>query len=166
MAAEPFVAGMRKVAGAVTVITTVGKDGEWRGLTATAVCSLSADPPSLIACVNRKTWVAQFVPDSGVFAVNVLSHAQEEVARAFAGQTSLAAGQRFSVGDWRTGRTGLPVAHGALAAFECRLEKKMEHETHLVLIGQVVETTLGDGGHSLVYLNGGFSSIAPARSAA
>ncbi len=165
MSADLFVAGMRKVAGAVTVITTVGNDGERRGLTATAVCSLSADPPSLIACVNRKTWVAQFVPDSGVFAVNVLSHIQEDIARAFAGQMSLAAGDRFGVGDWRAGKTGLPVAHGALAAFECRLENRMEQGTHLILIGRVVETTLGEG-HSLVYLNGGFSSIAPARSAA
>lgn len=165
MSSDLFLASMRKVAGAVTVITTMGNDGERRGLTATAVCSLSADPPSLIACVNRKTWVAQFVPDSGVFAVNVLSHAQEEVARTFAGQTALAAGDRFSVGEWRAGRTGVPVAVGALAAFECRLERLVEHSTHVILIGQVVETVPGDG-HSLVYLDGGFSAVPRILSAA
>lgn len=92
MSSDLFLAGMRKVAGAVSVITTTGNDGARRGLTATSVCSLSAAPPSLIACVNRKTWVAQFVPDSGVFAINVLSHAQEAIARTFAGLTDLAAG--------------------------------------------------------------------------
>lgn len=165
MTSDLFRAGMRKLAGAVSVITTMGNDGERRGLTATAVCSLSAEPPSLIACVNRKTWVAQFVPDSGVFAVNVLSHVQEEIARAFAGQTGLEAGERFSVGAWQAGRTGAPVANGALAAFECRLERMVEHTTHVILIGEVVETVLGDG-HSLVYLDGGFSSVLRPLSAA
>src|SRR5262245_62712299 len=110
MSSDLFLAGMRKVAGAVSVITTSTSDGERRGLTATAVCSLSVTPPSLIACVNRKTWVAQFVPDSGVFAVNVLSHVQEAIARTFAGQTGLEAGERFSVGEWATRLTGAPVA--------------------------------------------------------
>ena len=144
MSSDLFLAGMRKVAGAVSVITTTGNDGERRGLTATAVCSLSAAPPSLIACVNRKTWVAQFVPDSGVFAINVLSHAQEAIARTFAGQTDLAAEDRFCVGEWET--------------FECRLESIVDHTTHIILIGQVVATVLGNG-HSLVYLDGSFSSV-------
>jgi flavin reductase (NADH)/flavin reductase len=165
MTSDLFRAGMRKLAGAVSVITTVGSDGERRGLTATAICSLSAEPPSLIACVNRKSWVAQFVPDAGVFAVNVLSHAQEEIARTFAGQTGLEPEARFSIGDWRIGRTGVSVAKGALANFECRLERVVEHTTHIILIGEVVERTLGDG-HSLVYLEGGFSSVPRPLSAA
>lgn len=158
MSSDLFLAGMRKVAGAVSVITTVGQDGERRGLTATAVCSLSATPPSLVACVNRKTWVAQFVPGSGVFAVNVLSPDQETIARTFAGQTDLVGGARFSVGDWETGKTGAPIARGAAATFECRLEKAVDHSTHVILIGEVVETLLGQG-HSLVYLDGSFSSV-------
>lgn len=158
MSSELFLAGMRKVAGAVSVITTVGNDGERRGLTATAICSLSVEPPSLIACVNRKTWVAQFVPARGVFAVNVLCHAQETIARTFAGQTELHAGDRFSVGDWATGETGAPIVRGALVSFECRLESLVEHTTHIILIGQVVQTRPGEG-HPLVYLDGAFSSV-------
>lgn len=158
MSSDLFLAGMRKVAGAVTVITTVSNDGERRGLTATAVCSLSAEPPSLIACVNRRTWVAQFVSNTSIFAVNVLSHAQEDVARAFAGQTALSGGDRFMVGDWAAGRTGAPIARGALACFECRLERLVDHATHAILIGEVVDTVVGNG-HSLVYLDGGFSSV-------
>lgn len=165
MTSAAFIAGMRKVAGAVCVITTTGSDAEQRGLTATAICSLSAEPPSLIACVNRKTWVAQFVPDSGVFAVNVLSHLQEDVARTFAGQTDLAAGDRFGVGDWHSGVTGVPVVRGALAVFECRLAQVVEHTTHVILIGHVVETVLEDG-QSLVYVEGGFSAVGHVRSAA
>ncbi|ODT13917.1 MAG: hypothetical protein ABS57_17195 [Mesorhizobium sp. SCN 65-12] len=158
MSADIFLAGMRRIAGAVTVITTTGGNGERRGLTATAVCSLSVEPPSLVACVNRKTWVAQFVRDAGVFAVNVLSHSQESIARTFAGHTPLAGADRFSSGDWRAGRTGAPVVAGALASFECRLGKLIEHTTHVILIGEVVETAIGDG-DSLVYLDGSFSAV-------
>jgi flavin reductase (DIM6/NTAB) family NADH-FMN oxidoreductase RutF len=159
MLAQHFLAGMRKVAGAVCVITTVGQQGERRGLTATAVCSLSAAPPSLIVCVNQKTWVAQLVANAGVFAVNVLSNFQEDVARAFAAQTDLTAEDRFSVGSWETRITGAPVATDALASFECKLEREIAHTTHTILIGQVVGTNLGDG-HSLVYLDGNFSMVA------
>lgn len=158
MTTQHFLAGMRKVVGAVCVITTVGPQGERRGLTATAVCSLSAAPPSLIACVNQKTWVAQLVSNAGVFAVNVLSNFQEDVARAFAGQTDLTAEDRFSVGRWETRITGAPVAIDALASFECKLEREIAHTTHTILVGQVVDTTLGDG-RSLVYLDGSFSAI-------
>lgn len=165
MSPELFLAGMRRVTGAVTVITTRDHDGQRRGLTATAVCSLSADPPSLIACLNRKTWVAQFVPDSGVFAINVLSHVQEEIARTFAGQTALAAENRFGIGEWEVGITGAPTVRGALASFECRLVQLVEHTTHVILIGQVVGTALGDG-HPLVYLDGGFLSVPRPLSAA
>lgn len=164
MSSELFLSGMRRVAGAVMVVTTVSPEGHRRGLTATAVCSLSAAPPTLIVCVNRKTWVGQIAPDAGVFAVNLLSHAQEDVARAFAGQTPLTAEDRFSVGDWETRATGAPLVKGALASFECRLERVVDHTTHLILIGEVVATVLG-GGHSLIYLDGGFSSIKPLSAA-
>ena len=56
------------------------------------------------------------------------------------------------------GTTGVPIANGTLASFECRLERIVDHTTHIILIGQVVATVLGDG-HSLVYLDGGFSSV-------
>jgi flavin reductase (DIM6/NTAB) family NADH-FMN oxidoreductase RutF len=59
----------------------------------------------------------------------------------------------------------VPIARGALAAFECRLEKIVEHTTHIVPIGEVVETVLGDG-NSLVYLDGGFSQVIKSLSAA
>lgn len=126
MTSDLFLAGMRKAAGAVSVITTMDSDGERRGLTATAVCSLSTAPPSLLVCVNRKSWVAQFAPNAGVFAVNVLSPEQEAIARTFAGQSELAAGERFSVGEWETHGNGAPLAKGAVAAFDCRLERVVD----------------------------------------
>jgi len=163
MGPERFCQGMRQVAGAVTVVTTRGPDGERRGVTATAVCSLSAEPPSLIACVNRSSWVAQFAPASGVFAVNVLAADQEAIARAFAGQTGLVGEDRFRVGAWREGATGAPLVGDCRAAFDCRLDRAVEHASHLILVGHVAETILGAAaGASLVYVNGTFTTVTAA----
>ncbi len=73
MGSEEFRAGMRKLAGGVTIVTSIDQEGRRCGLTATAVCSLSTEPPSLVACVNRTSSVAAVVEASGVFAVNVLA---------------------------------------------------------------------------------------------
>jgi flavin reductase (NADH)/flavin reductase len=161
MDVERFRQGMRQVAGAVTVVTTRGPNGERRGVTATAVCSLSTEPPSLVACVNRGAWVAQFAPASGVFAVNVLAADQEDIARAFAGQTGLVGEERFQVGAWRAGATGAPLVANCLAAFDCRLDRAVEHTSHVILVGHVVETVLGAApAVSLVYVNGAFTRVA------
>ena len=161
MGVDRFRQGMRQVAGAVTVVTTRGPNGERRGVTATAVCSLSVEPPSLIACVNRTSWVAQFAPSSGAFAVNVLAADQEDVARAFAGQTGLVGEDRFQVGAWREGATGAPLVEHCLAAFDCRLGKAVDHASHVVLIGDVAETILrAEAGASLVYVNGAYATVA------
>ena len=65
-----FRAGMRRLAGGVTIITSLDAEGRRCGITATAVCSLSTDPPSLVACVNRETSIAAVVEQRGVFAVH------------------------------------------------------------------------------------------------
>ena len=163
MGIDRFRQGMRQVAGAVTVVTTRGPNGERRGVTATAVCSLSVEPPSLIACVNRSSWVAQFAPASGVFAVNVLAADQEAIARAFAGETGLVGEDRFQVGAWREGITGAPLVDNCLAAFDCRLGQAVEHTSHLILVGHVAETILrAAAGASLVYVNGVFTTVTEA----
>lgn len=153
-----FRLGMRRVSGTVTVVTTTGPDGERRGVTATAFCSLSADPPSVLACINRETWVGQLAPVSGNFCVNVLSADQQDVAETFAGRVGLAAGERFAVGRWHQGTSGAPVLEGALVSFDCRLDKAVDHATHVILIGHVITTvTEEDPGDALIYADGHFT---------
>ncbi len=157
-ARDLFRLGMRRVSGTVTVVTTTAPDGERRGVTATAFCSLSADPPSVIACINRETWVGQLAPVSGNFCVNVLSAEQQDVAETFAGRAGLAAGERFSVGCWHAGASGAPVLEGALVSFDCTLSSAVDHATHVILIGHVIDTvTEPDGGEALIYADGRFT---------
>ena len=70
---DQFKAGMRRLAASVNVITTRTPDGQRSGLTATAVCSVSATPPTLLVCVNRSGNSHAVLTSSGVFAVNVLA---------------------------------------------------------------------------------------------
>ena len=160
---DTFRAAMRQVAGAVTVVTTRGLNGEPRGVTATAVCSLTVEPPSVVACINRDTWVGQIAPESGNFCVNVLTRAQQSVAEAFAGRTTLAGAERFQVGDWQDAGTGAPVLDGAIASFDCDLEQAVDFATHVILIGRVRKTVSDNSGaEPLVYVGGGFTTTQPA----
>jgi flavin reductase (NADH)/flavin reductase len=156
---DMFRAAMRQVAGAVTVVTTRALDGEPRGVTATAVCSLTVDPPSVIACINRDTWVGQIAPESGNFCVNVLAKAQQPVAETFAGRSALSGAERFQIGDWQESETGAPVLDGAIASFDCDLEQAVDFATHVILIGRV-RKTLSDNpdAEPLVYVGGAFTT--------
>lgn len=159
MSQELFRKGMRRVASAVTVVTTRGPNGERRGVTATAVCSITIDPPSVMACINRATGVGRLVAESGNFAVNILSFNDKHVAETFAGRTKVAPEERFATGNWREGDTGAPLLEGALSAFDCRLEKTVVFASHVILIGSVVRTWIGPAeGEPLVYVEGDYAS--------
>lgn len=156
---DQFRDAMRQVAGAVTVVTTRGINGEPRGVTATAVCSLTVEPPSVIACINRDTWVGQFAPESGNFCVNVLTREQQAVAETFAGRTTLAAADRFQIGDWSDHETGAPVLEGPIASFDCDLEQAVDFATHVILIGRVRKTmSRNSDAEPLVYVGGAFTT--------
>lgn len=156
-----FRSGMRRVSGTVSVVTTLGANGERRGVTATAFCSLSVDPPSLIACINRETWVGQLAPVSGNFCINVLSDSQRDVAETFAGRSALAAGERFNVGDWTKAASGAPVLEDSIVSFDCTLDTAIDHATHVILIGRVLQTLEGaEDELPLLYADGQFTTTA------
>jgi flavin reductase (DIM6/NTAB) family NADH-FMN oxidoreductase RutF len=155
MDSKAFKDGMRRLAASVCLITTARDDGERFGLTATAVCSLSADPPMLLCCLNRGSHSFQAVSEAGRFCVNVLSLEDAAVAHHFSGDRSAA--EKFTAGTWRTGVTGAPVLASALAAFDCRLIQAIEAGTHAIMIGEVQEVALlPDERRPLLYAEGGY----------
>ncbi len=168
MGNDEFRAGMRKLTGGVTIITSIDADGNRCGLTATAVCSLSTEPPSLLACVNRTSSVAAVVESAGVFAVNVLSLEQQPVAEVFAGRAGLVREERFAAGHWIKGQTGAPVLAETCVSFECEIAEIKEFGTHLILIGKVAATHCAPEDDSpLIYGNGAFLTAAvPPQAAA
>lgn len=154
-----FRQGMRAFAGAVAIIATEAEDHGCCGLTATAVCSLSAEPPSLLACVNRSAALAAILREGTPFSVNLPAADQEHVARAFGGMTIAKGSARFSAGSWIRGESGAPLLAGARAVFECTVGEIIPRASHLIVIGLVTGVALDrEARQSLFYTNGRFIS--------
>lgn len=146
-----FIDGMSRAAASVHVITTDGVAGR-RGLTASAVTSVSADTPrpSLLVCVNRNSSSAAAILENGVFCVNLLGQEQQDIAQAFA-KSGLE--DRFGHGTWDHGPTGSPVLTDALVAWDCRITRSELIGTHHVLIGEAEKIWLNAPRLPLIYAN-------------
>src|ERR1700683_380699 len=110
---------MSRLGAAVHVVTTAGPGGK-TGFTATAVCSVSDAPPTLLVCLNRRSHGAPVLHENKVFAVNTLGADCEAVADVFAGRTGAVMAERFGTGLWSTLKTGAPVLAAGVGAFDCR----------------------------------------------
>lgn len=160
VAVAEFCKGMRHLAGACVVIAS-GDASERAGLTATAVCSITAQPPRLLVCVNRTVRAHEVISRQMALSVNVLNCEQESIARRFAGMVDGVIGEaRFAEGQWENGVMGVPVLADALVSFECRLVEVIPASTHDMFLCEVVNVA-GDIEHDgpLVYFNSKFSAL-------
>ncbi len=158
IAPEAFRASMQHLAGAVTVVAT-GPVGERYGLTATAVCSLSDDPPTLLVCVNRSASAHDVIQSRRHFSINLLAADQQVVAAQFSGRAGLKGEARFSSSEWGMLITGAPILANALAAFDCQIAQELVFPTHTIFIGQVVATAVRVTADPLLYLRGKFRNL-------
>ena len=155
--AGQFKIGMRTLAGAVNIITSFHA-GHRYGMTATAVCSASAEPPTVLACINKLATTHGAVSKSKVFCVNVLRAEGWELSTVFSGgQTGDA---RFKNGNWTRLVTGAPVLIDSLVSFDCRVVKTMTHGTHTIFLGQVEQILVGQKGKPLLYSDGQYAKLA------
>lgn len=155
-----FKQSMRNIASPVGVVTT--RHGDVRhGLTATAICSVSMEPPSMLVCVNRSASAEKLIAESGAFAINMLSEDQHNVARLFS-TPGLAPEGRYAEGDWHHLETGSPVLNGAAVSFDCLVEKCIEWGTHNLYIGRVVAAETFNH-EILLYKDGAFRQVAKNR---
>jgi flavin reductase len=145
-----FREAMSRLGAAVHVITSAGPGGK-AGATATAVCSVSDAPPTLLMCLNRRSQTNPVVVENGVFCVNTLGDGHAEIADIFAGRTGIAGTDRFASGEWTTLSTGSPVLGSAVIAFDCRIIEVRSVGTHNVFFGAVEAVRLGPIGPALVY---------------
>ena len=153
-----FIAAMGMAATGVSVVTTDGPAGRF-GLTVSAVSSVSAEPPMVLACVNRKSPAAAAIDANGVFSINMLAADDRGVAETFAGRPREGRPYDFGGHDWRAGDTGLPVLPDAAAVFECETAHAYDAGTHRIYIGRVVAAKRGEAA-PLVYHNRAFGRVA------
>lgn len=154
-----FRSAMRKLAGAVSVLT-VGAGEERTGLTATSVSSVSVEPPTLLICVNRTASSLAPLLKHRAFAINVLRPHHEEVAGRFAGKDGLKGPARYVGADWTRLSTGAPVLADALATFDCELEDAIERHSHVIVIGRVVASRITENAEPLLYWAGDYRRLA------
>jgi len=146
----PFRDAMCRLGAAVHVVTTAGPGGK-TGFTATAVCSVSDAPPTLLVCLNRKSHGGPILRENKVFCVNTLGADCENIADIFAGRTGAVMAERFAVGQWSTLKTGAPVLASAVVAFDCRVVEIRVVASHNVIFGAVEDIRIGPAGPALVY---------------
>lgn len=129
-----FREGMSRMGAAVNLITSDGVAGK-HGLVASAVCSVTDAPPTLLICVNRAAFVHDRILQNGSVCVNVLTAHHQELSNVFA--RFVAGVDRFSYGDWVTMDTGAPVLKDANVAFDCRIGSVLKQGSHSVMFCEI-----------------------------
>jgi len=136
-----FVEAMAAAASGVSIVTTGGTQGRF-GLTVSALTSVSAEPPLLLACINRKSPIVEAIMHHKFFAASLLSEQQVPLARIFAGHPEIGTAYDFSAGTWRQGQGGSPVLELAAATFETALDQWHDAGTHRIFVGRVLAASI------------------------
>lgn len=155
--AKQFKDALKLWASGVTVVTTLGRDQQPRGMTATAFSSVSVEPPQILVCLNQATDTGAALLESRHFAVNILNSGQQEVSNQFAGGTTQE--QRFASVAWQIGENGAPSFSESLAVLECRVVQQVQAGSHWVIIGEVDNVVCREG-DPLLYFASGYRKVA------
>lgn len=152
--ADAFRAVMGRFATGVTIVTATDTEGVDHGMTVSAFSSLSLNPPLVLICIEHSASMHALLLETSHFAVNILSAAQEEIARRFA-QTGA---QRFTGIGFTRGDRDLPILSDVLAYVECRRIAVHEGGDHTVIVGETEAAVVRDG-KPLLYYRGGFAQL-------
>ncbi|HKY23722.1 MAG TPA: flavin reductase family protein [Gaiella sp.] len=118
----------------VAIVTTVSEDGTPRGLTTTAVCSVSADPPTVLVCVDLGSRTLAALRASRRFVVNFMGEGRSELCLLFASKEE----DKFAKVAWRATTAGMPLLHeDVLAWAECATVHELEVGDHVLLVARV-----------------------------
>lgn len=158
MTKQAFRDAMAQFSSAVSVLTTNGSAGR-SGITATSVCSVTDEPPTLLVCINRNSATNAIFKTNEHLCVNVLNGEQEEIARHFAGMTNVPMQERFSGDIWHSGHHDLPVLKHCLATLEGRISQIVEVGTHSIYLVELNGIAVAQSGDALVYFNRQFHRV-------
>jgi len=151
-----FRASMRNVPSAVAILTAHAGGADY-GMTATAVCSLAANPPKLLACVNRTSRFSAALTNAGHLAVNFIGAGQADIAAAFS-RGSNSHETRFTFGDWKRSARGTLLLRDASAVFDCEIEHMTPEATHNVIVLRVLCAGSTESA-PLVYWSGAYAQV-------
>ncbi len=157
---DAFRSAMRRHASTVAIITAC-HEAQWIGMAATAVCSVSSEPPTLLIVVNRSASLATALRAENRFCVNLLAERHKNLVAAFGGK--LKGQERFNVGEWRQAMEGLPTLSDALACISCETVQVIAAATHDIYVGRVAEVLVHADVDPLIWLDGSIAMIGGQR---
>lgn len=147
---------MGSFASGVSVVTTIDKQDQPRGLTCSAICSVSLDPPLLLSSVSNHSGTLESILTTGKFAVNILGAQGQAVSQLFAS----GAEDKFARVRWEPGpMTGSPIFQVTVAHAECELYNAVEAGDHTLLIGRLVSGRTEQDRTPLAYWRGSYGRI-------
>lgn len=152
---DDFKQAMRRLASTVAIITS-GTGEAWTGMAATAVMSVTADPPTLAVAVNRNASLSPILSEHGQFCVNLLAERHSELVGIFSGAAKGAA--RFAKGRWTTSAEGLPLLEDAAASMVCTTIDTLDVATHTLFIGRVDSIVNHESIDPLIWVDGRLAS--------
>jgi len=155
ISSQEFRNSLSMFATGVTVVTGSDDEGRHHGITVSAFCSVSLEPPLVLVCIEKNARCHDIFLDSGRFVVNILGEDQEAVSERFATQLE----DKFDGMDFTVDEDGLPVLDGTIAYVTCELDNAYEGGDHTIFIGRVVRTEV-TGGEPLLYSNSRYREIA------
>lgn len=154
---EDYRQGMAGLAAAVNIVTCDGPQGKG-GFTATAVCSVSDNPATLLVCLNRSASVHKVFAEASHLAINTLADGQDAISNLFGGKAPM--DERFAAGEWQTLSTGSPVLADAAVVFDCVITEIKSVATHDVIMCQVVAIKQNPDAGALLYFQRGYEHLA------
>lgn len=160
--ATDFKNAMSLLTSAVNVVTTAGASGR-HGFTASAVCSVTDTPPTLLVCMNKASRSHEYFVENKILTVNVLGSQHEDISNVFSSKMSSA--ERFKHGIWTELETGAPVLEGALVNFDCEIDQIQEVGTHTIFMCRIVAIQQSQHEQSLVYFNRAYHHVGQTETA-
>jgi flavin reductase len=145
---ETFRDAMAQLGAAVHVITTDGPGGR-AGFTASAVCSVTDTPPSVLVCINRSSSAYPTVTENGQVCINTLSADQHDISSGFSKKGTM--DDRFAHGTWIEREARPPRLADASASIDCKIVSRTQVGTHDILICEVSEITSNAHPGVLIY---------------
>ena len=150
-----FRTALSRFASGVTVVTTKDADGTWFGITVSAFCSVSLEPPLVLICVEKTTGSHHAFEQSARFTVNILAEDQRHLSEHFATLIE----DKFAGVDHAVDEHGVPLLQNSLATLQCNLFKALDGGDHSIFLGLVEHVIVRDAG-PLIYFKGNYRAIA------
>lgn len=155
--AETFRQALAAWPSGVTIVTS--RDGDHvHGMTVSAFCSVSLDPPLVLVCADKASNTLRLIERSKAFSVSILSSAHQELSNRFASKRQEQS--RFEGLVCRDGETGCPHIPGAIAALDCRVVNSVDAGDHVVCFGSVEGVVLQEGDDPLLYYHARYRALA------